>query len=68
MTLYRTSGTIIALETRLRQYEEELAQLRSENEYLRRSAQSFGELAERLNDALRSSHDPAMTSSASTVW
>jgi hypothetical protein len=63
-----TSRTINALETRLRQYEEELAQLRRENEYLRRSAESFGELAERLNFALRSSHGDSMPAPAATIW
>ena len=33
-------------------YEVQLEQLRTENEQLRRSAQAFGELAERLNRAL----------------
>ncbi len=42
-----------AIEEKLRCYEAELAQLRVENEQLRRSAQTFGELAERLNVALR---------------
>jgi hypothetical protein len=40
------------LETRIAWYEAQLEQLRSENEQLRRSAQAFGELAERLNRAL----------------
>lgn len=40
------------LEQRLARYEAELARLRTENEQLRRSAQAFGELAERLNRAL----------------
>ena len=39
-------------EDRLAKYEVELARLRTENEQLRRSAQAFGELAERLNRAL----------------
>jgi hypothetical protein len=42
-----------AIEEKLRSYEAELAKLRVENEQLRRSAQTFGELAERLNVALR---------------
>jgi hypothetical protein len=40
------------LEARVAQYETELLKLRLENEQLRRSAQAFGELAERLNRAL----------------
>jgi len=40
------------LEERLARYEAELSKLRAENEQLRRSAQAFGELAERLNRAL----------------
>jgi hypothetical protein len=40
------------LEERLAAYEAELTRLRAENEQLRRSAQAFGELAERLNRAL----------------
>jgi hypothetical protein len=40
------------MEERLARYEAELAKLRTENEQLRRSAQAFGELAERLNRAL----------------
>ena len=40
------------MEQRLAKYEAELAKLRTENEQLRRSAQAFGELAERLNRAL----------------
>ena len=40
------------VENRLASYEAELEQLRTENEQLRRSAQAFGELAERLNRAL----------------
>ena len=39
-------------EERLAKYEVELARLRTENDQLRRSAQAFGELAERLNRAL----------------
>lgn len=42
-----------ATSTRLRQYEEEIQRLRLENEQLRASATGFGELAERLNQALR---------------
>lgn len=45
----------------LRRYEEEIARLRLENEYLRRSATVFGELAERLNDALRKASDRGRT-------
>ena len=40
------------LEARLAKAESELVRLRTENEQLRRSAQAFGELAERLNRAL----------------
>jgi cell division septum initiation protein DivIVA len=40
------------VESRLVSYEAELEHLRTENEQLRRSAQAFGELAERLNRAL----------------
>ena len=40
------------LEERLAKYELELGRLRTENDQLRRSAQAFGELAERLNRAL----------------
>jgi hypothetical protein len=40
------------LEERLTKCEAELARLRTENDQLRRSAQAFGELAERLNRAL----------------
>ena len=40
------------LEERLAKYEVELGRLRTENDQLRRSAQAFGELAERLNRAL----------------
>ena len=40
------------MEERLAKYEAELAKLRTENDQLRRSAQAFGELAERLNRAL----------------
>ena len=40
------------LEERLAKYETELVRLRTENDQLRRSAQAFGELAERLNRAL----------------
>ena len=40
------------IEERLARCEAELAKLRTENEQLRRSAQAFGELAERLNRAL----------------
>ena len=40
------------MEERLAKCEAEVAKLRTENEQLRRSAQAFGELAERLNRAL----------------
>jgi hypothetical protein len=40
------------MEERLAKYEAELVKLRTENDQLRRSAQAFGELAERLNRAL----------------
>ena len=40
------------MEERLARYEAELLKLRTENDQLRRSAQAFGELAERLNRAL----------------
>lgn len=40
------------LEERVARYEAELVKLRTENDQLRRSAQAFGELAERLNRAL----------------
>jgi len=45
--------TMAALEEKLRTYEAELLRLRIENEQLRQSSQAFGELAERLSDALR---------------
>lgn len=47
------TGDVSMLEQRLKSYEEELAQLRVENDQLRRSSQAFGELAERLSIALR---------------
>ena len=40
------------LEERLAKCEAEIVKLRTENDQLRRSAQAFGELAERLNRAL----------------
>jgi hypothetical protein len=40
------------MEERIATYEAELVRLRTENDQLRRSAQAFGELAERLNRAL----------------
>lgn len=40
------------LDERVARYEAELVKLRAENDQLRRSAQAFGELAERLNRAL----------------
>ena len=43
---------MVELEERLARYEAELVRLRTENDQLRRSAQAFGELAERLNRAL----------------
>ena len=43
------AGSITDIQTLREEYEMELAALRSENELLRRSAQAFGELAERLN-------------------
>jgi len=45
--------TMAALVEELRHYEDELLQLRVENDQLRQSSQAFGELAERLNVALR---------------
>jgi hypothetical protein len=47
------SSQMVALEQQLRNYEEEVARLRVENDQLRRSSQAFGELAERLSVALR---------------
>ncbi len=43
----------IGLEEKLLRCEAELVQLRTENDQLRRSSQAFGELAERLNIALK---------------
>jgi hypothetical protein len=40
------------MDDRLARYEAEVVRLRTENDQLRRSAQAFGELAERLNRAL----------------
>ena len=40
------------MDERMARYEAELLRLRTENDQLRRSAQAFGELAERLNRAL----------------
>lgn len=40
------------MDERVARYEAELVRLRTENDQLRRSAQAFGELAERLNRAL----------------
>lgn len=48
----RTVAPMTEFEDRLEKYEAELARLRTENDQLRRSAQAFGELAERLNRAL----------------
>ena len=50
----RTVGGRAALQHRLRRYEEELERLRIENEHLRQSATTFGELAERRINSLRS--------------
>jgi len=47
------SDQMVALEQKLKSYEEELARLRVENDQLRRSSQAFGELAERLSIALQ---------------
>jgi hypothetical protein len=44
---------MVALEQQLKHYEEELVRLRVENDQLRRSAEAFGELAERLSIALQ---------------
>jgi hypothetical protein len=44
---------MVALEERIKGYEDELMRLRVENEQLRQSSQAFGELAERLSVALR---------------
>jgi len=44
---------MVVMKEQLRSYKEELTRLRVENEQLRRSSQAFGELAERLNVALR---------------
>jgi hypothetical protein len=49
----RTGDAMVVLEQKLRTYEEELLRLRVENEQLRRSSKAFGELAERLNVALK---------------
>jgi hypothetical protein len=46
---------------RLRRYEEELEKLRVENEHLRLSATTFGELAERLNSSLKTTGDHGRT-------
>lgn len=40
------------MDERIAKFEAELVRLRTENDQLRRSAQAFGELAERLNRAL----------------
>jgi hypothetical protein len=40
------------MDEQVARYEAELLRLRTENDQLRRSAQAFGELAERLNRAL----------------
>lgn len=47
------SDDVSVLEEQLKYCEAELAQLRVENDQLRRSSQAFGELAERLSIALR---------------
>jgi hypothetical protein len=48
----RSREAMSDLEERVARYEAELEKLRTENDQLRRSAQAFGELAERLNRAL----------------
>lgn len=48
------SRTQELLVERLKTYEEEIQRLQVENDQLRMSASAFGELAERLNQALRS--------------
>lgn len=55
------------MEARLAERDAQLACLRAENEQLRRSAQAFGELAERLNRALLRALDGAPTASARGV-
>jgi hypothetical protein len=49
----RAKEARVLLEEQLRWCEAEIARLRVENEHLRRSSQAFGDLAERLNIALR---------------
>ncbi len=49
----RANEARVLLEEQLRRCEAEIARLRVENDLLRRSSQAFGDLAERLNDALR---------------
>lgn len=60
-------------ESRLALYEAQLEQLRTENDQLRRSAQAFGELAERLNRALliaSAAHSltPARQAASPSTW
>jgi prefoldin subunit 5 len=50
---------------RLRQCEAEIARLRSENDALRQSSRAFGDLAERLNKALRIANRGSEVHSAS---
>jgi hypothetical protein len=45
--------TVVLLEDKLRNCEEEIVRLRVENEQLRQSSKAFGELAERLSIALK---------------
>jgi hypothetical protein len=52
------AGPRYGLQEQLRHYRDEVARLRVENEQLRRSAQAFGELAERLNLALKQRDSP----------
>ena len=47
------SGTEDPVRKCLHRYEEEIERLRTENEQLRMSAKAFGDLAERLNQALQ---------------
>jgi hypothetical protein len=49
----RTVESMVVLEEKLKNIEEELVRLRVENEQLRRSSKAFGELAERLSIALK---------------
>jgi len=45
----------------LRRYHEEIHRLSTENQELRRAAQVFGDLAERLNEQLRAERQRATT-------